>query len=87
MRQRVTTVLGAWLARHRRLASAVDVWRQMARDADDDRVAGLAAEVAFFALLSVFPGLLGVAAGLGALDSLFGSEVAGQARWGCFDAP
>ena len=80
VRQRVTTVLGAWLGRHRRLASAVDVGRQMARDGGDDRVLGLAAEVAFFALLSVFPGLLGVAAGLGALDSLFGSEVAGQAQ-------
>ncbi len=52
----------------------------MARDCEDDRVPGLAAEVAFFALLSVFPGLLGVAAGLGALDRLFGSEVAGQAQ-------
>ena len=52
----------------------------MARDAEEDRVPGLAAEVAFFALLSVFPGLLGVAAGLGALDKLFGSEVAEQAQ-------
>lgn len=41
---------------------------------------GLAAEVAFFALLSLFPGLLGIAAGLGALDGLFGSEVAAQAQ-------
>jgi membrane protein len=47
----------------------------MARDAKDDRVTGLAAEVAFFALLSVFPGLLTIAAGLGMLDSLFGSEL------------
>jgi|GEM_PF-3796441 membrane protein len=52
----------------------------MARDSEDDRVPGLAAEVAFFALLSVFPGLLGVAAGLGALDKVFGSELAGQAQ-------
>lgn len=52
----------------------------MAHDAEEDRVPGLAAEVAFFALLSVFPGLLGVAAGLGALDSLFGSEVAEEAQ-------
>lgn len=62
------------------MAGVVDVGRNMACDAKDDRVAGLAAEVAFFALLSVFPGLLGVAAGLGALDKLFGSELAGQAQ-------
>ena len=52
----------------------------MARDVEEHRVPGLAAEVAFFALLSVFPGLLGVAAGLGGLDRLFGSELAGQAQ-------
>ena len=40
-----------------------------------DRVVGLAAEVAFFALLGVFPGLLTVAAGSGALGSIFGTEV------------
>ncbi len=62
------------------MAGAVDVGRHMARDSEDDRVPGLAAEVAFFALLSIFPGLLGVAAGLGALDKLFGSEVAGRAQ-------
>ena len=52
----------------------------MVRESKDDRVTGLAAEVAFFALLSVFPGLLTVAAGLGALDGLFGSEVLDRAR-------
>lgn len=62
------------------MAGVVDVGRHMAHDAEEDRVPGLAAEVAFFALLSVFPGLLGVAAGLGALDSLFGSEVADEAQ-------
>lgn len=47
----------------------------MAHDSKDDRVTGLAAEVAFFSLLSLFPGLLTIAAGLGALDSLFGSAL------------
>lgn len=64
------------LAGHPRVSSLLDIAQRMARDARDDRVTGLAAEVAFFALLSVFPGLLAVAAGLGALDSVFGSEVA-----------
>ncbi len=69
-----------WLARRRRLSCIVDVIRQMIRDSKDDRVTGLAAEVAFFSLLSVFPGLLTVAAGLGALDNLFGSELLGRAQ-------
>lgn len=73
-------VFDGWLGRHSRVARVVDVGRHMARGVEDDRVPGLAAEVAFFALLSVFPGLLGVAAGLGALDKLFGSELAGQAQ-------
>lgn len=74
------TELGHWLARRRRLSRVVDVGRQMVRDSKEDRVTGLAAEVAFFALLSVFPGLLTVAAGLGALDGLFGSELLARAQ-------
>ncbi len=52
----------------------------MAHNSKSDRVTGLAAEVAFFSLLSVFPGLLTVAAGLGALDSLFGSALLARAQ-------
>lgn len=72
--------LSQWLAKHPRLQGVVEVVRQMARDAKDDRVTGLGAEVAFFALLSVFPGLLTVAAGLGVLDGLFGSELVKRAK-------
>lgn len=36
--------------------------------------------MAFFSLLSVFPGLLTVAAGLGALDGIFGSELLARAQ-------
>jgi membrane protein len=46
----------------------------------DDRVGGLAAEVAFFAVLSLFPGLLVLAAALGSLDSLAGEAVAQRAE-------
>jgi len=42
----------------------------------DDRVMGLAAESAFFAVLSLFPGLLLIAAALGSLDQLVGAAVA-----------
>ena len=52
----------------------------MAHHSKGDRVNGLAAEVAFFSLLSVFPGLLTIAAGLGALDSLFGSALLARAQ-------
>ena len=75
-----TAALSQWLAKHPQLGRVVDVVRQMARDAKDDRVTGLGAEVAFFALLSVFPGLLTVAAGLGVLDGLFGSELVTRAQ-------
>ena len=68
------------MARHRSVSGVVDITRQLARDSKEDRVTGLAAEVAFFSLLSVFPGLLTVAAGLGALDSLFGSTILARAQ-------
>lgn len=71
----VTERLHAWVDRRRRLKSVLGVIRQLAQDARDDRVTGLAAEVAFFSLLSLFPALLTIAAGLGALDNLFGSEL------------
>jgi membrane protein len=68
------------LDRRRRLDRVVDVARQIGHDSKDDRVTGLAAEVAFFSLLSVFPALLAIAAGLGALDNLFGSELLARAQ-------
>ncbi len=45
-----------------------------------DRVTGLAAEVAFFAMLGIFPALLALAAVLGTLDSVAGRELAAQAE-------
>lgn len=41
---------------------------------------GLAAEVAFFAVLSVFPGLIAVAAAVGSLESLIGDDAASEVR-------
>ncbi len=46
----------------------------------DDNAGGLAAEVAFFSLLSVFPGLLAVAAAVGWLDGLFGGDLLTRAE-------
>ena len=53
-----------------------EVVTRVYREAVDDRLTGLAAEVAFFGVLSLFPGLLMVAAALGSLDSLVGSKIA-----------
>lgn len=70
----------SWVNRHPWLAGAAGLARQILHDARDDRVTGLAAELGFFALLGIFPGLLAVAASLGALDSLVGSDVAARAQ-------
>lgn len=45
-----------------------------------DRVTGLAAEIAFFGVLSIFPGLLMVTAALGSLETLVGSDLAIQSK-------
>jgi membrane protein len=54
--------------------------RQLVHECLDDRVGGLAAEVAFFGVLSVFPGLLVLAATLGSFGALVGSDFAQQAE-------
>lgn len=46
----------------------------------DDRLPGLAAETAFFAVLSIFPGLLVAGSLLGLLDAFVGAEVANEAQ-------
>jgi membrane protein len=55
---------------------AVRVARQMATEWSDDRVPDNAASVAFYAVLSLLPAFLALAATLGPLDSLMGGEVA-----------
>lgn len=57
-----------------------DLAVQLYREAVNDRINGVAAEVAFFAVLSIFPGLLIVAAGLGSFDALVGSDVAARTQ-------
>ncbi len=52
----------------------------MAREWRDDLVTGLAAEVAFFGLLSLFPTLIATAAALGSLQSVVGQAVAERAE-------
>jgi membrane protein len=64
----------AWLAAGARLAGDV------ARGARADRIGGSAAEIAFFAVLSVFPALLVLAAALGSLEVLVGHDLASRAE-------
>lgn len=60
--------------------AVVDVTRSMVREWRDDRVGGLAAEIAFFGILSLFPALLAVAAALGSLEAIAGGEFAARAQ-------
>lgn len=61
----------------KRIASTL---KELTREIVDDRVTGLAAEVAFFAVLSIFPGLLMIASGLGFLEGLLGTKLAADAE-------
>lgn len=53
---------------------------ELRREVTQDRVTGLAAEIAFFGVLSIFPGLLIVTAALGSLDALVGSDLAIESK-------
>ncbi len=53
---------------------------ELSRECSSDRVTGLAAEVAFFVVLSVFPTLLVMASALGFLDTIIGSQLAQEAQ-------
>ena len=54
----------------------VPVAKELQREVTEDRVTGLAAEVAFFGVLSIFPGLLMVVAAIGSVDAFVGSDLA-----------
>ena len=71
--------VGAGSAR-RGLAATIEVVRALVHEWREDRVGGLAAEVAFFALLSLFPALLAMTAALGWLDAVAGGDVATRAE-------
>ena len=60
--------------------STVEVLIELMREFKDDRVTGLAAEVAFYGVLALFPGFIAVAAAVGSLETLIGAEAAAEAR-------
>lgn len=73
----------AWLAERagsRRARSAIDALTELWREIQRDRLTGLAAELAFFGLLAVFPGFIAVAAAMGSLEVLVGEEAATEVR-------
>lgn len=57
-----------------------EVLRELRHEWREDRVSGLAAEIAFFSLLSLFPGLLAFSAALSSADALIGRELADRAE-------
>lgn len=68
------------LAGRPRVGPAVRVVANMAREFRDDRITGLAAEVAFFAVLSLFPLLVALAAAVGSIEAVAGADAAARAR-------
>lgn len=64
-------------SRRRRLLAFL---RYYVSEVDRDRLLGLSAETAFFAVLSIFPGLLVVVGLLGLLDVIIGAELAAEAQ-------
>lgn len=70
----------------RPLRSVVEIGRAMVHEWQHDRVGGLAAEMAFYSILSVFPGLLALAALLGLIDPIFGADVAADVEAEVIDA-
>jgi len=59
-----------------RARATVEIVGELVREVRSDRVTGLAAEVAFFGVLSLFPGFIAVAAAVGSLEVLIGDEAA-----------
>ena len=54
----------------------VEVGRRLVEEWSKDRVGGLAAEIAFFALLGFFPTVVALAAALGSADAILGESAA-----------
>lgn len=62
------------------LRTVAGVVSDLRRAAEANRLSGLAAEVTFYVVLSLFPGLLILACTLGYLDALLGHDIAEQSR-------
>lgn len=58
---------------------------ELVQELKRERMGALAAEIAFFSMLSLFPGLLMLAASLGYLDALIGQDLAQEAKRAVLD--
>ena len=74
MQRQTVPPQAAWPARAQAFA------RTFLKEVNDDRLPGLAAETAFFVVLSIFPGLLIAATLLGLLDVIVGADLAYRAQ-------
>lgn len=74
MAARVGVTAGRWSGATRELI------RSLSAEVKNDRIFGLAAETAFFAVLSFFPGLLIAASLLSILDVLIGADLAAETQ-------
>ena len=63
-----------------RLGPVIDHGREYSGAVQEHRVTGLAAEVAFYAVLSIFPAILAIASALGSLDAIVGENAATRVR-------
>lgn len=61
-------------------ATILELIRELRHEWSRDRVGGLAAEIAFFALLGLFPAVIVLAAALGSLDSIIGGGAAADSE-------
>lgn len=84
-REVVATVTAA-AHRHPRARGAWSLASDLVGEWRRDRITGLAAEVAFFWLLGVFPAALATAAALGFLELVVGRGLAGEAEAAVLDA-
>lgn len=66
-------------------STSLDIGRDLMREWREDRVTGLAAEVAFFSLISLFPTLIAMTAALGSLEAIVGNDVAGRVEASILD--
>ena len=66
--------------------AALGFGRELAAEVKADRLTGLGAEIAFFAVLSLAPMLLALAAALGSIESVAGADVADRANAAITDA-
>ncbi|MDZ7677938.1 MAG: YihY/virulence factor BrkB family protein [Acidimicrobiales bacterium] len=68
------------LAERPKVAPFIDHGREYTSAVQEHRLTGLAAEVAFFAVLSMFPAILALASAMGSIDAVIGEDAAARVQ-------